>query len=60
MYVTQACYAAIAARGAIPSIPPHEGAVHWPSSMFGTARRNKAVDVIAQGSRRESKQQSGY
>lgn len=59
-YDTQACYAAIDARGALPSIPPREGAVHWPAKMPGAARRNEAVDAIAQGSRREWKQQSGY
>lgn len=59
-YDTQACYGAITARGATPSIPPREGAVHWPSTTPGGARRNEAIDAIAQGSRREWKQQSGY
>jgi hypothetical protein len=59
-YDTQVCYGAITARGAMPSIPPREGAVHWPSTTPGGARRNEAIDAIAQGSRREWKQQSGY
>ncbi len=59
-YDTQACYASITARGAIPSIPPCEGAVHWPTTTPGVSRRNAALDAIAQGSRREWKQQSGY
>lgn len=59
-YDTQTCYAAIAARDAMPSIPPREGAVHWPSTTPGAAQRNEAVDAIARGSRREWKQQSGY
>lgn len=59
-YDTQACYAAITARGAMPSIPPRDGAVHWPPTTPGAFRRNEAVDAIAQGSRREWKQQSGY
>ncbi|KGW80939.1 IS5 family transposase [Burkholderia pseudomallei] len=59
-YDTQACYASITARGAIPSIPPREGAVHWPTTTPGASRRNAALDAIAQGSRREWKQQSGY
>ncbi|CRY28709.1 IS5 family transposase [Burkholderia pseudomallei] len=59
-YDTPACYASITARGAIPSIPPREGAVHWPTTTPGASRRNAALDAIAQGSRREWKQQSGY
>ncbi|ABC35760.1 transposase DDE domain protein [Burkholderia thailandensis USAMRU Malaysia  len=59
-YDTQACYASITARGALPSIPPREGAVHWPTTTPGASRRNAALDAIAQGSRREWKQQSGY
>lgn len=57
-YDTQA--SSITARGAIPSIPPHEGAVHWPTTTPGASRRNATLDAIAQGSRREWKQQSGY
>ncbi|MEX3611554.1 MAG: IS5 family transposase, partial [Burkholderia sp.] len=59
-YDTQTCYAEIAARDAMPSIPPREGAVHWPSTTPGAAQRNEAIDAIARGSRREWKQQSGY
>ncbi|MEB2558821.1 IS5 family transposase [Burkholderia cenocepacia] len=59
-YGTQACYAVITARGAAPSVPPREGAVHWQTTMPGASQRNAALDAIAQGSRREWKQQSGY
>ncbi|WP_322074879.1 IS5 family transposase [Burkholderia cepacia] len=59
-YDTQACYAAITARGATSSIPPREGAVRWPSTTHGGIQRNEAIDTIAQRSRREWKQQSGY
>ncbi|KWI73438.1 IS5 family transposase, partial [Burkholderia stagnalis] len=59
-YDTQACYAAITARGATPSIPAREGAVHWPSTTPGGIQRNVAIDTVAQSSRREWKQQSGY
>lgn len=62
-YDTQDCYAAIAARGAMPSIPPRESAIHWPPTTPTTpsaAQRDEAVDAIARGSRREWKQQSGY
>lgn len=59
-YDTQACYAAITARGAVPLIAPREGAAHWPPTTSGGAQRNEAIDAIEQGSRREWKQQSGY
>ncbi|MEX3592277.1 MAG: IS5 family transposase [Burkholderia sp.] len=59
-YDTKPCHAAIAARSAIPSIPPREGAVHWPADMPGAAWRNGAVDAIARDGRREWKQESGY
>ena len=59
-YDTQACYAAITARSATPSIPPRDGAVYWPPTTPGALRRNAALDAIAQGSRHEWKQQSGY
>ncbi|XDJ35223.1 MAG: IS5 family transposase [Burkholderia sp.] len=59
-YDTKPCHAAIAARSAIPSIPPREGAVHWPADMPGAAWRNGAVDAIARDGRREWKQDSGY
>ncbi|MEX3591859.1 MAG: IS5 family transposase, partial [Burkholderia sp.] len=51
-YDTKPCHAAIAARSAIPSIPPREGAVHWPADMPGAAWRNGAVDAIARDGRR--------
>ncbi|XDJ35182.1 MAG: IS5 family transposase [Burkholderia sp.] len=59
-YDTKPCHAAIAARSAIPAIPPREGAVHWPADMPGAAWRNGAVDAIARDGRREWKQDSGY
>ncbi|MEX3592596.1 MAG: IS5 family transposase [Burkholderia sp.] len=54
------CHAAIAARSAIRSIPPCEGAVHWPADIPGAAWRNGAVDAITRDGRREWKQESGY
>ncbi|KAF1009816.1 MAG: IS5 family transposase ISBam3 [Burkholderia gladioli] len=59
-YDTKPCHAAIAARSAIPSIPPSEGSAHWPADMPGAAWRNGAVDAIARDGRREWKQDSGY
>ncbi|MEX3592019.1 MAG: IS5 family transposase, partial [Burkholderia sp.] len=59
-YDTKPCHAAIAARSAIPSIPPREGAAHWPADMPGAAWRNGAVDAIARAGHREWKQNSGY
>ncbi|KUY73966.1 transposase [Burkholderia cepacia] len=59
-YDTQTCYTGITARDAMPSIPPREGAAHWPPTTPGGAQRNEAIDAIEQGSRREWKQQSGY
>lgn len=59
-YDTKPCHAAIAARGATPSIPPREGAAHWPASTPGARWRNDTVDVIAQVGRREWKKDSGY
>ncbi|XDJ35988.1 MAG: IS5 family transposase [Burkholderia sp.] len=59
-YDTKPCHAAIAARSAIPSMPPREGAAHWPADMPGAAWRNGTVDAIARDGRREWKQHSGY
>jgi hypothetical protein len=59
-YDTKACHAKIAARGAVPSIPPREGATHWPAHTPGAPWRNAAIDTIAKHSRREWKQASGY
>lgn len=59
-YDTKACHARIAARAALPSIPPREGATPWPVSTPGAAWRNAAIDAIAASSRREWKQASGY
>jgi len=59
-YGTKPCHAQIAARGAVPSIPPREGAKHWPASTPGAAWRNAAIDAIAKSSRREWKQAIGY
>ncbi|MEX3592385.1 MAG: IS5 family transposase [Burkholderia sp.] len=59
-YDTKPCHGAIAARSAIPSIPPREGAAHWPADMPGAAWRNGAVDAIARDGCREWKQHSGY
>ena len=59
-YDTRPCHAQIAARGAIPSIPPREGAKPWPASTPGAAWRNAAIDAIERSSRREWKQATGY
>ncbi|WP_454727782.1 MULTISPECIES: IS5 family transposase [Cupriavidus] len=59
-YDTKAGHAAIAARGAEPSIPPREGATHWPAGTPGAGWRNGVIDAIAQSSRQEWKKQSGY
>lgn len=59
-YDTKPCHAAIAARGATPSIPPREGAAHWPANTAGATWRNDAVDAIARLGRREWKNGSGY
>ncbi|KVQ37779.1 transposase [Burkholderia ubonensis] len=59
-YDSKSCHAAIAARGATPSIPPRDGAVHWKASAPGAAWRNEAVDTIARVGRREWKKGCGY
>ncbi|KDP87468.1 transposase [Cupriavidus sp. SK-3] len=59
-YDTKAGHAAIAARGAEPSIPPREGATHWPAGTPGAGWRNGVIDAIARSSRQEWKKQSGY
>ena len=59
-YDTKAGHAAIAARGAEPSIPPREGATHWPAGTPGARWRSGAIDAIARSSRQEWKKQSGY
>ena len=57
-YGTKACHAQIAAHGAIPSIPPREGATPWTDSTPGAAWRNAAINAITKNSRREWKQGS--
>ncbi|MEX3611777.1 MAG: IS5/IS1182 family transposase, partial [Burkholderia sp.] len=47
-------------RGATPSIPPREGAVHWPANTSGATWRNDAVDAIARLGRHEWNKDSGY
>jgi len=59
-YDTKPCHAAIAARGATPSIPPREGAAHWTANTSGATWRNDTVDAIARLGRREWKKGSGY
>ncbi|KVW29246.1 transposase [Burkholderia ubonensis] len=59
-YDTKLCHAAIAARGAVPSIPPRDGAAHWPANTPGATWRNVAVDMIARDGRRKWKKGSGY
>lgn len=59
-YDSKPCHAAIAARGAIPSIPPRDGAAHWKASVPGAVWRNEAVDTIARLGRREWKKSCGY
>lgn len=57
-YDSKPCHAAIDARGAVPSIPPREGAMPWADGTPGAAWRNAAIGEIAQSSRREWKQAS--
>ena len=52
-YDTKPCHAALTARGAVASIPPRDGAVHWPANTPGATWRNGAVDVIAGDGRRD-------
>lgn len=59
-YDTRQCHAAIAARGATPSIPPRDGAAPWSKRTPGAAWRNGAIDVIGQSSRRDWKKACGY
>jgi Transposase DDE domain len=59
-YDTKRCHATIAAHGALPSIPPREGAMPWPESTPGAGWRNEAIDAIAQSGRPEWKKCSGY
>jgi hypothetical protein len=58
-YDTKQCHAVIAGRGAIPSIPPREGAQPWPQGTPGASWRNEAIDDIARGSRGDWKKRSG-
>jgi len=59
-YDTRPCHAAIAARGATPSIPPRDGAAPWSKRTPGAAWRNDPIDVIGQSSRRDWNKGSGY
>jgi hypothetical protein len=59
-YDTKHCHAAIAVRGATPSIPPREGAQRWPERMLGASWRNEAIRDIARDGRREWNKRSGY
>jgi len=59
-YDTKRCHAAIAARGAAPSIPPREGAKPWPECTPGASWRNEAIGDIVRDGRREWKKRSGY
>jgi hypothetical protein len=59
-YDTRQCHAAIAARGATPSIPPRDGAAPWSKRTPGATWRNGAIDVIGQSSRRDWKKGCGY
>ncbi|MFL9998173.1 IS5 family transposase [Paraburkholderia sediminicola] len=59
-YRTKRCHATIAARGALPLIPPREGARPWPERTSGAGSRNAAIDAIAQSGRPEWKKYSGY
>lgn len=59
-YDTKQCHATIASRGAQPSIPPREGATPWLQNTPGASWRNDAIETIAQSSRCEWKQRSGY
>ncbi|TCG07408.1 hypothetical protein BZM27_19590 [Paraburkholderia steynii] len=45
-YDTKQCHATIAARGAQPSIPPHEGATRWAQTTPGAGWRNDAIETI--------------
>ncbi|MDR6500221.1 hypothetical protein J2785_003377 [Burkholderia ambifaria] len=59
-YDSKPCHAAIATRNATPSIPPHEGAVHWPANTPGATWRTDTVDTITRVGRREWKKASDY
>src|SRR5471030_1705232 len=59
-YDTKRCHAAIAARGATPSIPPREGAKPWPECTAGASWRNEAIGDIVRDGRGEWKKRSGY
>ena len=59
-YDTKRCHAAIAARGAAPSIPPREGAKPWPECTPGASWRNEAIGDIVRDGRGEWKKRSGY
>lgn len=59
-YDTRKCHAAIAARGATPSIPPRDGAAPWSKRTPGAAWLNGVIDVIGQSSRRDWTNGCGY
>lgn len=59
-YDTKVARAAIAEYGALASIPPVEGAVHWPSDQAGALERNAAIDHIAQSGKQDWKNKTGY
>ncbi|KAF1013610.1 MAG: IS5 family transposase ISBam3 [Burkholderia gladioli] len=59
-YDAKPSHTAIAARNAVPSLPPREGAAHWPADTPGAAWCNSAVDAIARDGRQEWKKGSGY
>jgi len=59
-YDKKHCHAAMAARGAMPSIPPREGANPWSERTPGASWRNEAIGDIARDGRRECKKRSGY
>lgn len=54
-YDTQACYAAITARSATPSIPPREGAAYWPpTTRRAPAQRRARRHCTGQSTRMEA------
>lgn len=59
-YDSKPCHAAIAARGATPSIPSCDGAVHWKATVPGAAWRNESVGTTSRLGRREWKKGCGY
>lgn len=61
-YDTDACYDAIAARGAKATIPPRKNAVKWEEELEtgDVHARNQTLERIDEVGRQRWKQESGY